>query len=171
MGYWHIELDIESHLKCVITTPWGRYPCTRLPMGLSISSVDIFQERMSWLVQDIKNVFAHIDDLLIKSNGSFDEYLNKIEQVLIRLQQGGLKVKPDKCKLTMSEVEYLGHCITREGVKLMSDKVQSILGMERPKCRKNIHKFMGLINFYRDMWKNRSHLLSPFAALTIKKRR
>ena len=52
----------------------------------------------------------------------------------------------------------------------MSDKVQAILGIERPKCRKDIRKFMGLINFYRDMWKNRSHLLSPLAALTSKKR-
>ena len=46
MGYWHIELDLESQRKCVITTPWGRYAYTRLPMGLS-SSADIFQERMS----------------------------------------------------------------------------------------------------------------------------
>ena len=50
MGYWHIQMDLESQNKCVITTSWGRYAYTRLHMGLS-SSADIFQERMSWLVE------------------------------------------------------------------------------------------------------------------------
>ena len=42
MGYWHTQLDLESQEKCVITTPWGRHACTRLPIGL-ISSADVFQ--------------------------------------------------------------------------------------------------------------------------------
>ena len=126
-------------------------------MGLS-SSADMFQEKMSWLVQELENVFVYIDDLLIITSGSYDEHLKKVDIVLQRLSKGGLKVKPNKCKWAMSEVEYLGHWITREGVKPMTDKVESILGIQRPRTRKEIRRFMGMINFYRDMWKHRSHL-------------
>ena len=73
-------------------------------MGLS-SSAGIFQERMSWLVQDIETVFAYIDYLLIISSRSCDEHLVKIEEVLSKLKQESLKVKPEKCKWAMSEVE------------------------------------------------------------------
>ena len=53
----------------------------------------------------------------------------------------------------MTEVEYLGYLITSEGVKPMTDKVDSILGVQVPRKRKEIRQFMGMINFYRDVWK------------------
>ena len=60
-------------------------------MGLS-SSVDMFQETMSWLVQELENVFVHEDDLLIAISGSYDECLKKADKVLQRLSKGGLKL-------------------------------------------------------------------------------
>ena len=68
------------------------------------------------------------------------------------------------------KVEYLAYWIMHKGTKLMSDKVQSILWIECPKYCKDIRKFIGLVNFCRDMQKNRSYLLSPLAALTSKKK-
>ena len=130
----------------------------------------MFQERMSWLVEGIENVMVCIDDLLIISEGSFEEHMNKLDLVLQRLQKGGLKVKPQICKWAMTEVEYLGHWITQKGVKPMANKVESILGIQQPRTRKEIRRFMGMINFYRDMWEKRSELLAPLAALTSKTR-
>ena len=64
MDYWHIKLDLESQDKRIITTPWGRYAYARLPMGLS-SSADIFQERMSCLVEGIEKVICeYFSDIL-----------------------------------------------------------------------------------------------------------
>ena len=74
MGHWHASLDIEFQLKCVITTPWGRRAYTRLPIGLS-SRADMFQEIISWLVQELENLFVCAEDLLITTSGSYDEYL------------------------------------------------------------------------------------------------
>ena len=71
----------------------------------------------------------------------------------------------------MTEVEYLGHWITRNGVKPMANKVESILGIQRPTTRKEVRRFLGMINLYRDIVEHRSHLLAPLAALTSKKRR
>ena len=94
---------MPSQLKCFITIPWGRHPYTRLHMGLS-SSTEMFQERMSWLVQELENVFVYVDDFIIITSGSYDEHLKKVDIVLQCLSKGGLKIKPNKCKWAMSEL-------------------------------------------------------------------
>ena len=84
MGYYHIELCPNSKKACTIVLPWGKYEYQVLPMGLS-NSPDIFQENMSNLFRDLEYVREYIDDLLITSNGSLQDHLEKVEQVLQRL--------------------------------------------------------------------------------------
>ena len=68
MGYYHIELTPNSKRMCTIVLPWGKYEYQKLPMGLC-TSPDIFQEKMSTLVNDLENVHAYIDDLLVLTTG------------------------------------------------------------------------------------------------------
>ena len=65
-----------------------------------------------------------------------------------------------KSSFCQTELEYLGYWITREGIQPMKDKVQSIMNLAEPKTRKELRSFMGLVNYYRDMWK-RAQLLVP----------
>ena len=104
MGYYHIELSPNSKKLCTIVFPWGKYEYQVLPMGLS-NSPDIFQENMSNLFSDLKFVREYIDDLLITSNGSLEDHLDKVEQVLQRLKKAGLKVNVNKSKFCRTEVE------------------------------------------------------------------
>lgn len=167
MGYWHITLDLESQNKCVVTTPWGRYAHQRLPMGLC-ASADVFQQRMTDMCQALECVRVCIDDALCITKGDFDDHLQKLEQLLKRLGEAGLKVKASKCRWAVGEAEYLGYLLTQEGVKPLANKVEAILGIERPKTRKELCRFIGMINFYRDAWKGRSETLAPLTALTSK---
>ena len=64
------------------------------------------------------------------------------------------------------ELEYLGYNITRTGIQPIAKKVQAIQAIKAPKTRKQLRGFIGMINFYRDMWKNRASLLAPLSALT-----
>ena len=111
MGYWYIILDPTSQLKCIITKPWGRYAYQCLPMGLCISA-DIFQERIARLTEALEFVKVYIDNLLCITKGSFDDYLQKLEQLLHVLNDTGLKVKASKYKWCVDEVEYLGYMLT-----------------------------------------------------------
>ena len=90
MGYWHIELDPTAQNMCTIVLPWGKYKYTKLPMGVS-AAPDIFQEKMYGLMEGLEFVRCYLDDLLILSNGTYDDHLSKIDTVLQRLQQAGLK--------------------------------------------------------------------------------
>ena len=165
MGYWHIELDPTSQNMCTIVLPWGKYKYTKLPMGVS-AAPDIFQEKMYGLMEGLEFVRCYLDDLLILSNGTYDDHLSKIDTVLQRLQQAGLKIRAKKCAFAMPELEYLGYHISRKGIKPIYKKVQAMLNIQTPKTVKQLQSFIGLVNYYRDMWKRRSHVLAPLSKLT-----
>ena len=104
---------------------------------------------------------AYIDDLLVISKTSFEEHLNNLEQVFTCLAEAGLKVNITKCKFCQSELEYLGYTINREGVKPILKKVEAILQLQPPKTRKKLRSFIGMVNYYRDVWPMREHTLAP----------
>ena len=68
------------------------------------------------LIEGLEFIQCYLDDLLILSNGSYDDYLSKVKMTLQRLHEAGLKVHAKKCKFAMPELEYLGYLITREGI-------------------------------------------------------
>ncbi len=168
MGYYHIELCPESKKLCTLVFPFGKYEMQRLPMGLC-NSPDIFQEKMSELMEGLEYVRTYIDDLLVLTKGSFEDHLEKLDRVLARLRQAGLRVNANKSFFAKAELEYLGYWISRDGIKPLPKKVEAIMRIAEPKNRKELRSFIGIINYYRDMWVRRSHVLAPLAALTSKK--
>ena len=95
MGYYTIRLDPDAQKICTIIFPWGKYSYQRLPMGIA-GSPDIFQAKMSELMASLEYVRAYIDDILCITNGSFEDHLEKLGEVLRRLQGAGLKVNARK---------------------------------------------------------------------------
>ena len=121
---------------------------------------------MSELMVGLEFARAYIDDLLVLSTGSFDEHLANLEEVLTRLNAAGLKVNATKSFFARTELEYLGYWITQDGVKPLSKKVEAITNLAPPTNRKGVRRFIGLVNYYRDMWGKRSEILAPLTALT-----
>ena len=128
MGYYTIRLDPDASRICTIIFPWGKYSYKRLPMGIA-GSPDIFQAKMSELMMSLEYVRTYLDDLLIISNGSFEDHLDKLKVVFQRLSDAGLKVNADKCTFCADEIEYLGYVLTRDGIKPQKNKVQAILAL------------------------------------------
>ena len=167
MGYYHILLTPYASSLCTIVLPWGKYEYLRLPMGLC-NSPDIFQEKMSDLMVGLEFARVYIDDLLIVSKETFKNHLDHLEQVLTRLAEAGLKVNATKSSFCCNELEYLGYLINNEGVRPTMKKVEAIRNIAPPKTRKQLRSFIGMVNYYRDMWPKRSHYLAPLSSLTSK---
>ena len=165
MGYYHIELSPDSQCLCTIVTPWGKYSYKRLPMGLC-NSPDIFQEKISELMWGLDFICTYIDDLLVITKGTWMDHLEKLETVLNHLQQAGLKVNLCKSFFGKDQLEYLGYIITRDGIKPITSKVDAISKIAVPKNRKQLRKFIGIVNYYRNMWPHRSEVLAPLTKLT-----
>ena len=151
MGYYHIELTPEAAKKCVIVFPWGKYEYRRLPMGLC-NSPDIFQEKMSELMADLEFARAYIDDLLVLTSSTFDDHLRKLETVFQRLKKAGLRVNATKSFFCRTELEYLGYWISRDGIRPLNKKVEAINNLATPTTRRQLRRFLGMVNHYRDCW-------------------
>ena len=86
--------------------------------------------------------------------------------MLTRLAEAGLKVCPDKSSFCQHKLKCLGYWITRDGIRPLTKKVEAIMNVDEPKNRKELRRFIGMVNFYRDMWPKCSETLAPLAALT-----
>ncbi len=120
-------------------------------MGLC-NSPDIFQEKMNELFMGLDFVRAYIDDLLCITKGTFDDHLDKLERIFERLESAGLKVNAKPSVFARGELEYLGYWITRNGIQPMKNKVEAIMKIAEPKNHKELRSFIGVVNYYHDMW-------------------
>jgi hypothetical protein len=107
MGYYTNRLDPDASTICTIIFPWEKYSYKWLLMGIAGSS-DIFQSKMSKLMESLKYVWAYLDDLLCISRNSLEDYLEKLDKVLRQHWDVGLKVNAEKSILYALEIEYLG---------------------------------------------------------------
>lgn len=99
---------------------------------------------------------------------SLQEHKDHIKKVLRRLQEAGLKLKPSKCNFAQSQVDYLGHTLTPEGVTPNDQKIQAVKQFPKPTCCKEVQSFLGLVNFYRRHVPNLAVIARPLTALTRK---
>ena len=126
----------------------------------AITYADIFQAEMMDLMEALEYVRAYIDDLLVITRGTLEDHLEKLREVLRRLREAGLKVNAAKSFFCTHEIEYLGYILTR-GKK----KVQAILALNPRNNVKELRHFLGMVQYYRDMWAKRSEMLAPLSDL------
>jgi len=118
--------------------------------GLTNSSAT-FQAMMNDVLRDLvveEKVAVFIDDVMIarETEEGHDEI---VEEVLRRLEENDLFVKPEKCVWKVREVGFLGVIIGEDGVRMEKEKVQEVIEWSVPKSVKDVQKFLGLVNYYR----------------------
>jgi len=102
---------------------------------------------------------------LVVTRGTLEDHLEKIREVLKRLRGAGLKVNAAKSFLCTHKIEYLGYILTREVIKPQPKKVQVILALNPPHNVKELRHFLGMVQYYRDMWAKRSEMVAPLSDL------
>ncbi len=116
-------------------------------------------------MENLEYVRAYLDDLLCISRSSLEDHLSKLEEVLRRLRDAGLKVNADKLTFCTLEIEYLGYILTRDDIKPQSNKVQAILAIQLPKNVRELRHFLGMVQYYHDLWARWSKMLAPLTSL------
>ena len=107
------------------------------------------------------------DDIIIFGKTS-QELLDRLHQVFQRLAEVGLKVKPSKTVLFKTEIDFLGHSVTAQGVNPMPDKIQAIRDWPTPHCLRDVRAFVGLASYYRRFVRNFASIAEPLTRLTKK---
>jgi hypothetical protein len=97
------------------------------------------------LMDTLEYVRTYIDDLLCITRESLEDHLDKLEEVLKRLRDAGLKVNAAKSFFCTHEIEYLSYMLTRGGIKPQIKKVQAILAIKLPNNVKELRHFLGMV--------------------------
>ncbi|KAK3531335.1 hypothetical protein QTP70_018135, partial [Hemibagrus guttatus] len=136
-----------------------------LPSGLT-NAPAVFQSLINEVFQDIlgKWVIAYIDDILVYLT-SLEEHVCHVRDVLSRLQQNHLYVKPEKFEFHRTTITFLGYVILWQGVEMDLTKVHVVTEWPNPTTIKELQRFLGFANFYRRFIWNYSSVAGPLTSL------
>ena len=123
-GFWQIPLDPETAKLTTFITPFGRYFMKRLPFGIS-SAPEIFQRTMTELLRGIDGVICSFDDILCHTS-TVEKHELLLDRVFKKLKEIGLQLNPEKCEYRKSEVTFLGHIISKDGVRADDSKIAAM---------------------------------------------
>ena len=145
MAFYAILISPEDQWKTSFTTHNELLQMTRLPMGLKLSP-KAMQHLTDQLVFRRDHLLAYIDDIMCKSE-TFDEHVVHFRDMLSRLREFNLKMKPSKVQLFKKKIKFLGYLISADGIEIPPNYVKAVKDIPIPKDQKRIRQFMGMVNF------------------------
>jgi len=157
-----MRIKKEDEWKAAFTMPEGLFKPMVMFFGLT-NSPATFQAMMNKLLRNLINigkVAAFIDDVIIgmETEEGHDEI---VVEVIRRLEENDLYVKPEKYRWKVREVGFLRVVIGPEGIKMEKEKLKEVLEWLTPKCVKNVQKFLGLANYYHQFIEGFALIVRP----------
>jgi hypothetical protein len=147
-GYYQVGVAEEHKERTAFSAgPLGFYEFNSMPFGLT-NSPATFQRMIETCMGDLNlnQCLVFLDDIIVFSS-TLDEHISRLESVFDRLSKAGLKLKPSKCDFFKSEVRYLGHIVTSEGVKTDPEKFESVNNWPIPTSINDIQLFIDFSGF------------------------
>ena len=167
-GYHHVEMTEEARPKTAFTLPanLGKCEFLRCPFGLAQAPA-YFQRLINEVLASFDFAFGYLDDILIYSP-DVATLLKQIEMIFQRLREVGLKFKMEKCSFLKKHIQYLGHMVSKDGIKPVPEKLSSIQRMPHPYTPNEVKQFLGLVGYYRKFIPQYANIVRPLNALTRK---
>ena len=171
-GFWHVALDKQSSYLTTFHIPFGRYRWKRMPFGIS-SAPEIFQRKMHEIIEGVQGVEVVADDFLVVGRGESFEEANRdhdrnLDALLQRCAEKGVRLNPDKIKLRLSEVPFIGHRATSEGLCVDPAKVQAIKDMPIPQSVAAVQRLLGLAQYLSKFLPHLADITKSLRILTQK---
>ncbi|XP_060096945.1 uncharacterized protein LOC132573472, partial [Heteronotia binoei] len=148
-AYNLVRIRPGDEWKTAFGTRYGQYEHLVMPFGLT-NAPAVFQRFMNDVFRDLLDRFTiiYLDDILIYSRNPA-QHAEHVRQVLQRLRAHGLYAKLEKCDFDLRSVEFLGHIVSPQGILMDPKKVEAVLTWQAPQNRKDLQRFLGFANYYR----------------------
>jgi len=168
-GFNNVRIKEGNEWKGVFTMHIGSFEPTVMFFGMT-NSLATFQVMMNEILRDMINkgkVAAFVDNVLVgtEMEEGHDEI---VEEVLKRLEENDLYVKPEKCVWKVRKIGFLGVIIGPNGIEMEKEKIDEVLSWPEPKNVKDVRKFLGLANYYRRFIKDFAQIARPMNMLMRK---
>ncbi|GJP62458.1 hypothetical protein CLOP_g19517 [Closterium sp. NIES-67] len=164
-GYHQIRVNEADCYKTAFRTRYGSYEYTVMPFGLT-NAPSTFQLTMNEVFRPLldKCVIVYLDDFLIYSTNR-EQHLKDLGAVFSLLQQHRLVTNGSKCEFLKQELEFLGHYISINGVKIDPKKIATIQDWKPPANLHELQRFLGFVNYVRRFIPNMAWVTSPLTDL------
>ena len=166
-GFWQVPMAKESKQYTAFTLgSMGFYECESMPFGLC-NAPPTFQRLMQNCLGELNLTYCliYLDDVIVFSDMP-DEHLRRMRVVFDRLCEHGLKLKPSKCEVLKSEINYLAHHVSRKGVLPSKKNLESITQCPPLYTYTKVKSFVGLVGHYRCFIKGFAKIALPLYDLT-----
>ena len=166
-GFWQVPMDEESKQYTAFTLgSMGLYECESMPFGLC-NAPPTFQRLMQNCLGELNLTYCliYLDDVVVFSDTP-EEHLRRMRVVFDRLHEHGLKLKPSKCEVFKSEINYLAHHVSQKGVLPLKKNLESIAQCPPPDTYTKVKSFVGLVGHYRRFIKGFAKIAAPLYDLT-----
>jgi hypothetical protein len=164
-AYHQIPLAEASKHLTAFCTDWNLYQYTRVPFGLA-TWAQVLTRLLDRVFQDykFKFVYHYLDDVVVYSE-DFESHMRHLSLVFERLRQAGLTVKPEKVVLATQEISFLGHLVSKDGVRIDPERTKAIRNFPPPTDAKGISRFVGMVNFYHKFIPHLAEIAAPLNEL------
>ncbi|GMG14712.1 unnamed protein product [Phytophthora fragariaefolia] len=192
-GFWVVPMTHRARLISAFITPLGLFEWLRMPFGLcnapqiyqrlidnalygflrpspDNATRDVFEEGTP-VRPGVHSTLGHrsyIDDILIGGT-SWDDLCEKVERLLDACEQWHLSISVEKSEWGMTQVDYLGHKVSKRGLRAYSKNLASLTALEFPRTLKGLQSFLGSLNYYHRFIPDFAvHAICAFEALKVK---
>ncbi|KAJ9555770.1 hypothetical protein OSB04_010384 [Centaurea solstitialis] len=167
-GYHQVRVKEDDVPKTAFRTRYGHYEFLVMPFGLT-NAPAVFMDLMNRVCRPFldKSVIVFIDDILVYSKDEA-EHERHLREVLNVLRGEKLYAKFSKCEFWLHEVQFLGHVVSRDGIKVDPAKIEAMMSWKSPTNPSEIRSFLGLAGYYRRFIQDFSKIASSLTTLTKK---
>ena len=155
--------------KTAFCTPeGGHYEFVKMPFGLT-NAPATFQQLVNEIFKEdlFKHVLNFPDDFVVYSETPA-EHLEHLEKVFLKLRAAGLKLKPKKCNLFQTQMNYLGHVLDKTRIRPDPKNLEAVRDWGRAKTVIQVRSFTAFCNYCRKFVKNFAEVAKPLYRLTSK---
>ena len=167
-GYWQVSVSKNTRPKTAFSTDRGHFEYNVVPFGLT-NAPAVFSRLMGRIMAGLvgKILFNYLDDVIILGKDPIS-HIQNIKAALQRFRDANLKLKLTKCSFFQTSVSFLGHIISREGISPDPMKIQAMKEFQRPKCQKDVLRFLGMTGYYRKFVEKYAFMAKPLYELSKK---
>ena len=151
-AFHHVSNHPDDIAKTAISTPFGLYEFKFMTFGLC-NAAQAFQRLINEVLRGLDLVFPYIDDICVASV-TIEQHRRNLAEVFRRLRENHLAINLCKCEFGKSEIKFLGHLVSADGIRPLPEKVTAICEFLNPKIAQELKRFIAIVNFYRKFLPN-----------------
>ncbi|RWS01991.1 uncharacterized protein B4U79_03274, partial [Dinothrombium tinctorium] len=167
-AYYHLLINEISRDKTAFICHLGTFQFKRCPFGLKNAPSEC-QRLMNTILKDVlyRCALVYLDDTIVHSK-NIQMHLIDLDETFKCFLEANVKLNIKKCNFLKDEINFLGHTICSNGLKVQSNKIDAVKNISTPNTLSELRSFLGLANYYRNFIPDFAKITLPLTKLTRK---